>query len=39
MRIKGQTNMGDTVISVYYGLTNQEEKVDETFHRQLEVAS
>ena len=39
VRIKGQTNMGDTVISVYYGLTHQEEKVDETFHRQLEVAS
>lgn len=36
--LEGQTNKGNTVIGVCYTPTEQE-KVDEGFHRQLEVAS
>ncbi|GAB0204592.1 mitochondrial enolase superfamily member 1 [Grus japonensis] len=39
VRIKGQANMGDTVVDVYYRPPDQEEEVDEAFYRQLEVAS
>ncbi|PKU29906.1 rna-directed dna polymerase from mobile element jockey- hypothetical protein [Limosa lapponica baueri] len=39
VRIKGQTNMGDTVVGVYYRPLDQEEEVDEVFYRQLEIAS
>ncbi|GAB0206453.1 hypothetical protein GRJ2_003110900 [Grus japonensis] len=39
VRIKGQANMGDTVVGVYYRPPDQEEEVDEAFYRQLEVAS
>ncbi|GAB0202653.1 hypothetical protein GRJ2_002730900 [Grus japonensis] len=39
VRIKGQANMGDTVVGVYYKPPDQEEEVDEAFYRQLEVAS
>ena len=31
--------MGDTVVGVYYRPPDQEEEVDETFYKQLEVAS
>jgi len=31
VRIKGQANMGDTVVVVYYRLFDQEEEVDEAF--------
>lgn len=31
--------MGDTVVSVYYRPPDQEEEVDELFHRQLKVDS
>ncbi|GAB0208952.1 hypothetical protein GRJ2_003360900 [Grus japonensis] len=37
--MKGQANMGDTVVGVYYRPPDQEEEVDEAFYRQLEVAS
>ncbi|GAB0208991.1 hypothetical protein GRJ2_003364800 [Grus japonensis] len=39
VRMKGQANMGDTVVGVYYRPPDQEEEVDEAFYRQLEVAS
>lgn len=39
MRIKGHANMGDTTVSVYYRLPDQENEVDEAFYTQLEVAS
>ncbi|GAB0193231.1 mitochondrial enolase superfamily member 1 [Grus japonensis] len=39
VRIKGQANMGDAVVGVYYRPPDQEEEVDEAFYRQLEVAS
>ena len=39
MRIKGQANMGDTAVGVYYRLPDQEEEVDEASCRQLEEAS
>jgi len=39
IRIKGQANMGDTVVGVYYRPPDQEGKVDEAFNRQLNVAS
>ena len=39
VRIKGQAGMGDTVLGVYYRSLDQEEEVDEAFHKQLEVAS
>ncbi|GAB0209615.1 hypothetical protein GRJ2_003427200 [Grus japonensis] len=38
VRMKGQANMGDTVVGVYYRPPDQEEEVDEAFYRQLEVA-
>ncbi|GAB0187639.1 mitochondrial enolase superfamily member 1 [Grus japonensis] len=38
VRIKGQANMGDTVVGVYYVPLDQEEEVNEAFYRQLEVA-
>ncbi|GAB0207135.1 mitochondrial enolase superfamily member 1 [Grus japonensis] len=37
--MKGQANMGDTVVGVYYRPPDQEEEVDEAFYRQVEVAS
>ncbi|GAB0210277.1 hypothetical protein GRJ2_003493500 [Grus japonensis] len=39
VRIKGQANINDTVVGVYYRPPDQEEEVDEAFYRQLEVAS
>ena len=39
VRIKGQANIGDTAVGVYYRPLNQEEEVDETFYKQMEVAS
>ena len=40
VRIKGQANMGGTVMGVhYYRPPDQEEEVNEAFYRQLEVAS
>lgn len=39
MRIKQQTNMGATVVGVYYRLHDEEVEVGEAFCRQLEVAS
>ena len=39
VKIKGQPNMGDTVVGVCYRPPDQEEEVDEAFYRQLEVAS
>ena len=39
VRIKGQAGMGDTVVGVYYRPPDQEEEVDEAFHKQLKVAS
>ncbi|GAB0192592.1 hypothetical protein GRJ2_001724500 [Grus japonensis] len=39
VRKKGQANMSDTVVRVYYRPPDQEEEVDEAFYRQLEVAS
>lgn len=39
VRIKGQTNKGYGVVDVSFGLSDQEEEIDETFYRQLEVAS
>ena len=38
VRIKGQANMGDTVVGVYYRPPDQEEEVDEAFYKQREVA-
>lgn len=38
VRIKGQVNMGDTVVCVHYRPPDEEEEVDEAFYRQLEVA-
>jgi len=37
--LRGRSNMCDTFMSVYYRLPNQEEGVDEVFHRQLKVDS
>ncbi|GAB0208404.1 hypothetical protein GRJ2_003306100 [Grus japonensis] len=37
--MKGQANMGDTVVGVDYRPPDQEEEVNEAFYRQLEVAS
>ena len=31
VRIKGQVNMGDTIVGVQYRLPDQEEEVDEAF--------
>ena len=39
VKIKGQPNMGDTVVGVCYRPPDQEEEVDKVFCRQLEVAS
>lgn len=39
VRIKGQAGKGDTVVGVYYRPPDQEEEVDEAFHKQLEVAA
>ncbi|PKU31622.1 hypothetical protein llap_18074 [Limosa lapponica baueri] len=39
VRIKGQTNMGNTVVGVYYKPLDQDEEVDGSFYRQLEIAS
>ncbi|GAB0209089.1 hypothetical protein GRJ2_003374600 [Grus japonensis] len=39
VRMKGQANMGDTVVGDYYRPPDQEEEVDEAFYRQVEVAS
>ena len=39
VRIKGQAHMGDIVVGVYYRPPDQEEEVNETFYRQLKVAS
>lgn len=39
VRIKGQANRGDIVVGVSYRPLDQEEEVDEAFHRQLKVAS
>ncbi|GAB0207732.1 hypothetical protein GRJ2_003238900 [Grus japonensis] len=39
LRMKGQANMGDTVVGVDYRPPDQEEEVNEAFYRQLEVAS
>jgi len=39
VRIKGQANIGDTVVGVYCRPPSQEEEVDEAFYKQLEVAS
>jgi len=39
VRIKGQVHMGDTVLSVYYRPSDQEEEVDEAFYIQLKVVS
>lgn len=36
---KGQANMDDTLMSVYYRSPDQDEEADEAFYRQLEVAS
>jgi len=33
VRIKGQTNMGGIVMSVYYRPPDQEKEVDEAFYR------
>jgi len=37
-RIKGQANIGDTAVSVYYKPSDQEEEADEAY-KQLKVAS
>ena len=39
MRIKGQANMGDTVVGVYYMAPDQDEELDEAFYRELIAAS
>jgi len=39
VRIKGQPHMGDITVGVYYRPPDQEEEVDEAFHRQLQAAS
>ena len=39
VRIKGQDNMGDIIMSVCYQPPHQEVEADEAFYRQLEVAS
>ncbi|GAB0209126.1 hypothetical protein GRJ2_003378300 [Grus japonensis] len=39
VRMKGQANMGDTVVGVCYRPPDQEEEVNEAFYRQVEVAS
>ncbi|RMC19589.1 hypothetical protein DUI87_03148 [Hirundo rustica rustica] len=39
VRIKGQADMGDTVVGVYYRPPDQEEEVDKAFYGQLEIAS
>jgi len=38
VRKSEQTSTGDVVVGVYYGLTDQEEQVDEAFYRELEAA-
>ncbi|PKU41873.1 rna-directed dna polymerase from mobile element jockey-like [Limosa lapponica baueri] len=38
VRIKGQANMGDTVVGVYYRPPDQDGEVDEAFYNQLQVA-
>ena len=32
VRIKGQVNMGDTIVNVYYRPPDQEKEVDEAFY-------
>ncbi|XP_048786380.1 uncharacterized protein LOC125686444 [Lagopus muta] len=39
VRIKGRAGMADTVVGVCYRPPDQEEEVDEAFHKQLEAAS
>ena len=39
MRIKGQANMSDTIVSVHYRPPDQEMEVDWAFYQQLKVAS
>jgi len=39
VRIKGQPDMGDITVGVYYRPSDQEEEVDEAFYRQLQAAS
>lgn len=39
LKIKGQATMGDIVVVVYYRTPDQEKEIDETFYKQLEVAS
>ena len=39
VRIKGQANMRDTVVGVYYRPPDQDGETDEAFYRQLKVAS
>ncbi|PKU30996.1 hypothetical protein llap_18699 [Limosa lapponica baueri] len=39
VRIKGQANMRDTVVGVYYRPPDQDGEVDESLYRQLKVAS
>ncbi|PKU48463.1 glycerol kinase [Limosa lapponica baueri] len=39
VRIKGQANMRDTVVGIYYRPPDQDGEVDETFYNQLQVAS
>ena len=33
IRIKGKTNMGDSIVVVYYGPPNQEKEIDKAFYR------
>jgi len=39
VRTKGQAHMSDVIVGLYYRPPDQEEEVDEAFHRQLKVAS
>jgi len=39
VRIKGQAHMDDVIVGVYYRPPDQEEEADESFCRQLKVAS
>lgn len=39
VRIKGKTNKGDSVLSVYYRAHDQQEEANEAFYNQLEVSS
>jgi len=39
VRIKGQPQMGDIIVGVYYRPHDQEEEVDEAFYKQLQAAS